>query len=275
VAQTAGGSEGRACTGAKAAQRDGRVVARGRSASQAPSRSILIAAAVAPGWTCVLSRPRERVRRRPKARPPWDRGPSPPARRCSGCGPSALLDQARALWRASSWAWGGTRRRRPCWRDWVQRGRTGQGRHCGGRKATIMYGWPARAPTACPLREGVPWGPTTVWGCQAPAQGSTDSAPAPCVCQPWIGRVGPRSVLPCACGLVRSSSASIEAPATRCSGGARSVSTRGFWSPSGQPAAWTAAEGVWPCVSRGGCVGAHVSLPCPIYPVQDVPCWWR
>jgi len=40
--QTAGVSEGRSCTGARAAKRDVRVLARGRSSSQATSRSIHI-----------------------------------------------------------------------------------------------------------------------------------------------------------------------------------------------------------------------------------------
>ena len=45
--QTAGVSAGRSCTGASAAKREVRVVARGRSSSQATIRSILIAAAIA------------------------------------------------------------------------------------------------------------------------------------------------------------------------------------------------------------------------------------
>ena len=56
--QTAGGSEGRSCTGASAAKREVRVVARGRSSSQATIRSILIAAAMATCCKCVFSKPR-------------------------------------------------------------------------------------------------------------------------------------------------------------------------------------------------------------------------
>jgi len=47
AAQTEEVSEGRSCTGASAAKREVRVVARGRSSNQATRRSILIAAAVA------------------------------------------------------------------------------------------------------------------------------------------------------------------------------------------------------------------------------------
>src|SRR5262245_26254347 len=81
-------SEGQACTGASAPTRAVRVVARGRAASQAPGRSILIAAAVAPGWTWVLPRPRSRGRRTPQARPPWDQVPATPARRFEHCVPA-------------------------------------------------------------------------------------------------------------------------------------------------------------------------------------------
>ena len=58
AAQTEGVSEDRACTGVSAAQREVRVVARGRFCSQATSRSILIAAAVPTCCKWVFSRPR-------------------------------------------------------------------------------------------------------------------------------------------------------------------------------------------------------------------------
>ena len=57
AAQIDEASAGKSCTGARAAKREVRVVARGRSSSQATIRSILIAAAVATGWTCVLPLP--------------------------------------------------------------------------------------------------------------------------------------------------------------------------------------------------------------------------
>ena len=47
AAQIEGVSEGRSCTGASAAKREVRVLARGRSSSHATIRSILIAAAIA------------------------------------------------------------------------------------------------------------------------------------------------------------------------------------------------------------------------------------
>jgi hypothetical protein len=56
--QTAGVSGGRSCTGARAAKREVRVVARGRSSSQATIRSILMAAAVATCCKCVFAKPR-------------------------------------------------------------------------------------------------------------------------------------------------------------------------------------------------------------------------
>src|SRR5262244_2944143 len=85
-----------AFAGARAAKRESRVMARGRSSSHATMRSILIAAAIATCCTWVFARPQYRVRRRPKARTPWERVPSTPAR-CAYCAlPSALADQARA-----------------------------------------------------------------------------------------------------------------------------------------------------------------------------------
>jgi hypothetical protein len=56
--QTEGVSEGRSCTDASAAKREVRVVARGRSSSQATIRSILIAAAMATCCKWVFSQPR-------------------------------------------------------------------------------------------------------------------------------------------------------------------------------------------------------------------------
>jgi hypothetical protein len=173
VAQPAGGSEGGVCPGANAAKRAVRVLARGRSSSPATSRSILIEAAVATCCQGVCARPRSRGRRRPQARPPWDRVPSPPAWRLEGGGPSSRVSQARAVWRAAYWAGGGRRRRRPCWRDGVQSGRPGQGRHCCGLQETRRSGGPSRATHSCHLRAGGPWGHPTVWGCPSTPQGST------------------------------------------------------------------------------------------------------
>jgi hypothetical protein len=56
--QTEGVSEGRTCTGARAAKREVQVVARGRSSSQATIRSLVIAAAVATCCKGVFSQPR-------------------------------------------------------------------------------------------------------------------------------------------------------------------------------------------------------------------------
>src|SRR5215510_8704928 len=56
--QTEGVSAGRSCIGASAAKREVRLLARGRSSSQATSRSILIAAAVATCCKWVFSKPR-------------------------------------------------------------------------------------------------------------------------------------------------------------------------------------------------------------------------
>src|SRR5919198_6154609 len=69
------GREGMAQAGARAAKREVRVLARGRSSSHATRRSILIAAAIAAGCKWVFSRPQYRVRRSPKARTPCDRVP--------------------------------------------------------------------------------------------------------------------------------------------------------------------------------------------------------
>jgi hypothetical protein len=80
VSQTPSVLEGRTLAGASAAKREVRVVARGRSLSQAIMRSTLMAAAVAMCCQGVLANPRYRVRRRPKARTPCERVPSMPAR---------------------------------------------------------------------------------------------------------------------------------------------------------------------------------------------------
>src|SRR5215470_16994898 len=73
--------EGMAPAGARAAKREVRVCARGRSSSHATRRSILMAAAIATCCRWVFAVPQYRVRRRPKARTPCERVPSMPARR--------------------------------------------------------------------------------------------------------------------------------------------------------------------------------------------------
>src|SRR5262245_16362859 len=70
-----------ALAGARAAKRESRVRARGRSSSHATRRSLVIAAAMATCCTWVCASPPYLVRRRPTARPPWARVPATPARR--------------------------------------------------------------------------------------------------------------------------------------------------------------------------------------------------
>src|SRR5712691_1689509 len=67
-----------AFAGARAAKREIRVMARGRSSSHATMRSILIAAAIATCCKWVFPTPQYRVRRRPKARPAADTAAGPP-----------------------------------------------------------------------------------------------------------------------------------------------------------------------------------------------------
>src|SRR5262245_21262805 len=75
--QERGPQSGRA--GARAAKREGRVVARGRSSSHATIRSTFIAAAMATCCIWVFGKPRYRVRRNPNARTPCESVPSTPA----------------------------------------------------------------------------------------------------------------------------------------------------------------------------------------------------
>jgi hypothetical protein len=72
-------SQGMVPAGARAAKREVRVCARGRSLSHATMRSILMAAAIATCCKWVFATPQYRVRRRPKARTPWESVPSTPA----------------------------------------------------------------------------------------------------------------------------------------------------------------------------------------------------
>src|SRR5262245_9043528 len=70
----------RAPAGARAAKREVRGVARGRSSSHATIRSTLTAAAMATWCMWVFGKPRYRVRRNPNARTPCESVPSTPAR---------------------------------------------------------------------------------------------------------------------------------------------------------------------------------------------------
>src|SRR5712691_4666905 len=91
--QTAASPGLSAFAGARAAKREIRVLARGRSSSHATMRSILIAAAIATCCKWVFATPQYRVRRRPKARTPWESVPSTPARvfvACHNDGATAL-----------------------------------------------------------------------------------------------------------------------------------------------------------------------------------------
>src|SRR5215470_5825755 len=100
-------------TGARAAKREVRVVARGRASSHATRRSILMAAAIATCCRWVFAVPQYRVRRSPKARTPCASVPSMPAR-CAYCAlPSALAYQALASATAAASARGGSPSRRP------------------------------------------------------------------------------------------------------------------------------------------------------------------
>src|SRR5216683_2855626 len=106
-ARTSGGLQAaaspglQASGGARAAKRERRVCARGRSSSHATMRSILMAAAVATCCKWVFAKPQYRVRRRPKARTPWESVPSTPARRGYCRWPSSLAYQAWPACRAS------------------------------------------------------------------------------------------------------------------------------------------------------------------------------
>ena len=93
-----------AFAGARAAKRESRVRARGRSSSHATRRSRLIAAAIATCCMWVFARPPYLVRRRPKARTPCDSVPSTPARRLESRWPSSLADQVCAAASASYWS---------------------------------------------------------------------------------------------------------------------------------------------------------------------------
>src|SRR5215468_10990704 len=136
--QAAASRGGSVETGASAAKREVRVVARGRSSSHATIRSTLIAAAIATCCTWVFARPQYLVRRRPKARTPWESVPSTPARRLYSCCPSSLADHVCAACSASYWSWGGSRSRRPvCWAR-GQQGRTGHVPQVCLSKATMM-----------------------------------------------------------------------------------------------------------------------------------------
>jgi hypothetical protein len=65
-------------------------------------RSKFIAAAVATCCKCIFASPRYRAHHSPKARTPWERVPSTPARRLYRCCPSSLAYHARAACSASN-----------------------------------------------------------------------------------------------------------------------------------------------------------------------------
>src|SRR5919201_6111420 len=256
--------EGKMEAGARAAKREVRVLARGRSSSHANRGSILIAAAIATCCTWVFARPPYRVRRRPKARTPWESVPSTPARRLYSCCPASLADHVCAACSASYWSWGGSRRRRPVCLARVQEGRTGHAPQVCLSQATLIGRLPCPPPCSHHATDKWPWGQRTCCWSQSTANCSTVYAPSTCVCHPWLGRVGPRRVMPWASRLWTSNSELIEAASTRCSSGGTSLSTSACWMGSVHCASCTVAGVVCTCVSTCGAVGSHVSLTCTI-----------
>ncbi len=85
---------------ASAANAEGRVRARGMSASQAATRLKLIAAASRRGRSRVFTNPIERERRRSPVRVPWAIVPSMPARRAYVCLKASVCCRTRAVWSA-------------------------------------------------------------------------------------------------------------------------------------------------------------------------------
>src|SRR5919198_2545008 len=195
-----------ALAGARAAKRESRVRARGRSSSHATRRSILIAAAMATCCTWVFARPQYLVRRRPKARTPCESVPSTPARRLYSCCPSSLADHVCAAASASYWSWGGSRSRRPVCLARVQQGRTGHVSQVCLSNATMMGQLPCPPPCSHHATDRCPWGQRTCCWSQSTANWSIVYAPSPWVCQPWRGRVGPRRMMPCSSRLWTSNS---------------------------------------------------------------------
>src|SRR5919198_936598 len=167
------GREGMAQAGARAAQREVRVVARGRASSHATRRSILIAAAIATCCTWVFARPPYRVRRSPKARTPCERVPSIPARCAYWRWPSALAYHARMAWSASYCSWGGRCRLRALCCARVQAARVGQALQSWRLNCTMIQGLWARSTYSVQLIACFPCGHQTSCRSQSTVNWST------------------------------------------------------------------------------------------------------
>ena len=72
--------------------------------------------------------------------------------------------------------------------------------------STMMGRLPCPPPCSHHAADTWPWGQRTCCWSQSTANCSRVYAPSTCVCQPWLGRVGPRRMMPCSSRLWTSSS---------------------------------------------------------------------
>ena len=255
---------------ASAANAEGRVWARGMSASQAATRIKVRAVATSRCMSRVITNPMERERRRPPRRVPWAIVPSMPARRAYPFVTVSVCCRARAACRTVSWSRSRMRHARGAVAARVPSARRAQAAHPGFLKAIRTVAWPCRSGRSrhTPLR--CPGGPMAYVASQSIPHRAAAPPFAACSGPLWAAMTGPLRSLLGAVRLVRRWSEVPEPASTNGSPGGSWRVARGACMGGRTTTSAGVAGGVVTAVLRVGVSSSQVAVPGPLSPVQSV-----
>lgn len=194
---------GDAAAASSAANAEGRVRARGISASQAATRLKLSAVATSRCRSRVFTNPRARERRRCPLRVPWGIGPAMPARRAYTGLKGSVCCRARAAWRTVAGSGSRRRRARGAVAARVQSARLAQAAPTGLLQAIRTVAGPCRSGRSIHTTLRCPCGQRACLASPSSIHWAAAKPLAACPCQLWAVAPGPSRSLPCAVRLVR------------------------------------------------------------------------
>jgi hypothetical protein len=255
---------------ASAANAEGRVWARGISASQAATRLKLRAVATSRGMSRVFTHPLERERRRPPQRVPWAIVPSMPARRADTLLKVAVCCRARAACRTVSWSRSRMRHARGAVAARVPSARLAQAAHPGLLQAIRTVAWPCRSGRSRHTTLRCPCGQMASVASQSITHRAAAKPCAACSGQLWSAMTGPLRSMRCSVRLVRRWSEVTEPASTNGSPGGSWRVARGACMGGSPTKSEVVAGGVVTSVMRLGVSSSQGAVPCTVSPVQSV-----
>jgi hypothetical protein len=255
---------------ASAANAEGRVWARGMSASQAATRIKLRAVATSRCMSRVFTNPMERERRRPPRRVPWAIVPAMPARRASTFLQVSVCGRARAACRTVSWSRSRMRHARGAVAARVQAARLAPAAHTGFLQAIRTVAWPCRSGRSSHTTLRCPGGQMASWASQAITHRAAAQPCPACACPRWSAMTGPSRSLRCSVRLVRRGSEVPEPAATHGAPGGSWRVARGACMGGRTTTSEVVAGGVVPAVLRWGVSASQVAVPGTVSPVPSV-----